>query len=54
MNKYKMTVTEIVTCHYFIDADSEDDARNWRGEVTDRKEIWDEGVWGIEDIEEIN
>lgn len=53
MNAYKMTVTEIVTRHYFIEAESEDDARNWRGEVTDMKTIWCE-TEGIEDIEEVN
>ena len=53
MGKYKMTVTENVTRHYFIEAESEDDARNWRGEVTEMKEVWCE-TDGIEDIEEDN
>ena len=53
MNKYKMTVYETVTRHYFIEAESEDDARNWRGEVTDVKEVWCEPCH-IEAIEEDN
>jgi hypothetical protein len=53
MNNYKMTVTETVTRHYFIEAESEHHARNWRGEVTDMKEVWCE-TDDIEDIEEYN
>jgi len=53
MNKYKMTVFETVTRHYFIEAESEDDALNWRGEVTEMKEVWCD-TDHIEDIEEVN
>ena len=53
MNKYKMTVSETVLRHYFIEAESEDDARNWRGEVTGMKEVWCE-TESVEDIEGVN
>lgn len=53
MKTYKMTVSEIVARHYFIEAESEEDARNWRGEVTDMKTIWCEEQ-GIEDVEEVS
>jgi hypothetical protein len=48
-----MTVIDSVVRHYFIEAESEDDARNWRGEVTDTKEVWCETDY-IDDIEEVN
>lgn len=53
MKQYKMTVLDIVTRYYFIEAESEDDARNWRGEVTDMKQVWCE-TESIEDIVEVN
>ena len=53
MSKYKMTVIETVVRHYFIEAESEDDALCWSGEVTDMKDVWCE-TDRIEDIEEVN
>lgn len=53
MALYKLTVQETVTRVYHMDAESEDDALNWRGEVKHVNEVWSH-IDEIDDVEEVS